>query len=124
MLQQGGEFDKISLNRSAGLGQVQTSIADLMSRPVIDLLKSGNTLEYMRYNPKSTTKTKSTATPEEKGNFDAKKKYNYYSSTYDLINPKKPGQSDADYNKAKQEYIKKQLSKETTTASVIIGGEG
>ena len=122
MLQQGGEFDKISLNRSAGLGQVQTSIADLMSRPVIDLLKSGNTLEYMRYNPKSTTKTKSTVTPEEKGNFDAKKKYNYYSSTYDLTNPRKPGQSDADYDKDKQAYIKKQLSKETTTVSVI-GGE-
>lgn len=39
--------DKISLNRSSGLGQVQTSVSDLMGRSVLDVISSGNTLELM-----------------------------------------------------------------------------
>lgn len=42
-----GPDDKVSFNRSAGLGQVQTSIADMMSRPVLDIINSGFTVELM-----------------------------------------------------------------------------
>ena len=47
--------DKVVFNRSSGLGQVQTSISDFLNRPVLDIVRSGNTLEVLTFFPKSKT---------------------------------------------------------------------
>jgi hypothetical protein len=40
--------DKVSFNRYQGAGQVQTSVSDLLGTPVIDVINSGRTLEYLK----------------------------------------------------------------------------
>jgi hypothetical protein len=44
-----GSKDKVSLNRSQGLGKVETSIDDLLTRPVTDIFNSGLTLEVLKF---------------------------------------------------------------------------
>jgi hypothetical protein len=57
------DFDKVSFNRSAGLGQVQTSVTDLLGTPVINIIKSGKTLDLMR---RVTSEKKGSLTAQEK----------------------------------------------------------
>lgn len=60
-----GSRDKVSLNRSQGLGRVETSIDDFLTRPVTDIFSSGLTLETMQFRS-DLGKTKSgKANPEE-----------------------------------------------------------
>jgi hypothetical protein len=55
--------DKVAFNRYQGAGQVQTSVSDLLGTPVIDVINSGRTLEYLR---RTNSGSKSTKTSFEK----------------------------------------------------------
>jgi hypothetical protein len=55
--------DKVSFNRYQGAGQVQTSVSDLLGTPVIDVINSGRTLEYLK---RTNSGSKSTKTSFEK----------------------------------------------------------
>ena len=61
-----GSKDKVSLNRSQGLGRVETSIDDFLTRPVTDIFNSGLTLETMQFrNDLGGSKSSGGATPSE-----------------------------------------------------------
>ena len=69
-----GSRDKISLNRSQGLGRVETSIDDFLTRPVTDIFNSGLTLEAMQFRTDlGGSKSKGKATPEQKAKDEKEK---------------------------------------------------
>ena len=61
---QGAGNNKIVLNRSSGLGRVETSASDLMTRSIFDVMASGNTIEVLQRNAPKVTKA--SETPEQK----------------------------------------------------------
>ena len=60
----GATNSKIVLNRSSGLGRVETSASDLLTRSIFDVMASGNTIEVLQRNAPKATAAKET--PEQK----------------------------------------------------------
>lgn len=75
--------DKVAIDRSKGLGQVQTSVGDMLRRPVTDIVRSGNTVEFLRNTVKVSASKAAALTPEQK----ADAKYNQIVADIKRVNP-------------------------------------
>jgi hypothetical protein len=98
----GATNSKIVLNRSSGLGRVETSASDLLTRSIFDVMASGNTIEVLQRNAPKATAAKET--PEQK----AAKTKAEIEAGFKAIYPNKPK---AEIDKLVQIAMEEKLSK-------------
>ena len=101
-----GSKDMIVLNRSQGLGQVQTSVDDFLTRPVTDIFNSGLTLDVLRFRGDlsggSSTSTKGKTAAEK-----AQAKYDEYYEQSKIVNP---SFTDAEHREEARKAVEKSLA--------------
>ena len=81
-----GSRDKVSLNRSQGLGKVETSMDDLLTRPVTDIFNSGLTLEVLKFRGDLSGGGSSTGTKGKTAAEKAQAKYDEYYEESKIVN--------------------------------------
>jgi hypothetical protein len=101
-----GTKDKVALNRSQGLGQVQTSVDDFLTRPVTDIFNSGYTLDVLKFRNDLSGGSSSTGTTGKTAADKAQAKYNEYYEQSKIVNP---SFTDAQHKEAARQAVEKNL---------------
>jgi hypothetical protein len=102
-----GSKDMIVLNRSQGLGQVQTSVDDFLTRPVTDIFNSGLTLDVLRFRGDLSGGSSSTGTKGKTAADKAQAKYEEYYEQSKIVNP---SFTDAEHKEEARKAVEKNLT--------------
>ena len=102
-----GTKDKIVLNRSQGLGQVQTSVDDFLGRPVTDIFNSGYMLDVLKFRDDLSGGSSSTGTTGKTAADKAQAKYNEYYEQSKIVNP---SFTDAQHKEEARKAVEKNLT--------------